>query len=283
MTLLPLNFKKKLSRFMNWFDFGSAVMVGLLAFFSGPGGMLAYENQAGPDEAKEKAALQEKVTRLVNDYKVSQNLHMLVQAAGGPDVGVVVDLQRATARDKTLKDTFEEEERATGIALAHARQLTAGDRLDLYNQLDDIHPTPDYFRGPSKSTEGYLTFRRAQSQVMDRPDFAPTVETARDIVSRSESYGGPMLGCIFGPFLLSLGGMFGFCAARRGLCKSIGKDEKKAKEAETLRQAAEAESRAADAAEQERVSKLPTAVATATERDIRVRQIKLAAKGGAGP
>ena len=271
MTLLPL--KKKLSRFMQWFGLGSAVAVGAAAFCAGPAGLTVYERHGGPDEAREKAALQEKVTRLVADYKISQNMHMLMQTAGGPDVGVVVDFQRAAARDKSLKDAFEAEAENTGIALAHARQISSNDRDGLYGQLEGIQPKPDYLRTPSS-----LTFRHAQSQVMDRPGFTPSLETAREIVSHADHRMSLALGCLFGPFLISLAGIFGFYAVGKRLDLSVKNDAQAEKDAEAARLAAEAERVAGESAERERVAQLPVAVATALEKDISVRQIRLAAK-----
>ena len=273
MKRIPLSYKKKLSRCMNWFGLNSAMTLGVVTFFSGGAGLMVYERHAGPGEAREKAVLQEKVTHLLMDYKVSQNMNLLLQTTGGPDTGVIVDYQRAAARDKSLRDAFEAEAKDTGIALAHARQISAHDRYDLYEQLDKIQPTPDYFRKP-----GLLTFSHAQSQVMDRPGFAPSLETAREIVTHADHRGALTLGCLLGPFLLGLAGMFGFHAGRKRLDQSIEGDEAEARNAETKMLAAEAERKAAEAAEAERVTNLPAAVATATERDIRVRQIKLASR-----
>ena len=294
MKLVPLSVKKKINRFMQWFDVCSAMVLGCVALFGGIGGMLFYGVHGGPQEAQEKTVLQEKVTHLLKTYNVSQSMHTIVmEAKDGSGIAVAIDPPRAREQDKRLKDAFNTEAQQTGIALAHARQLSPHDRYDLYKQLDPIQPLPDFFKkAPDKDADVFLTFSFAQSRVMNRPGFKPTVETAREIISHTSNNSAlPILGSILGPVLLSVAGMFGFCAARRRLDASIDKEEdairqaeRKAQEAarnaEAAHQQAEADRLRAEAAEQERIAKLPVAVATALEHDISVRQIKLAPKPG---
>ena len=123
---------------------------------------------------------------------------------------------------------------------------------------------------------------------MDRPGFKPTVETAREIVNYPGYAGVVFVTCFAGPLLLSIGGVFGFCSVRRRLDDSIydeeqaisrAKDEAARKEKEDAKKA-EAEviaRKVAEAAEADRLAKLPPSVEL--DRDISVRQIRLVDKG----
>jgi hypothetical protein len=282
MKLLPLSAKKKLSRFMHWFDFFSILFVTVGGLFGGLASVLTYDAVGG--DKQQKAALQEKVDHLLQSYKMSQSMHTVVVASEkGAKLGL--DLPVSRAGDKSLNDAFNAEAQSVGIALAHARGLSPNQRYELYKPLQAIQPLPDYFRKMGKDAD-FTLFSWQQSEVMNRPGFTPTLESAREIAGKADYGGLVAVGAILGPPLLGGCGIFAFCAMRRRLDKSIERDEDdltKEKEAvekaEAQRQAEEAARKAVEAAEAERIAKLPPSVSL--ERDIAVKQIKIKlSKGG---
>lgn len=294
MQLLPLRFKKAISKQLHRLGFVTALFLGFGSFLGGTIGMLVYQQHGGPDEAKEKTVMQEKVDHLLKTYRLSESMHVLVQGQSeGKNYALV--LPEAKEKDKVLRADFEAEAQATGIALAHARQLSPKDQQALYQKLGEIQPLPDYFvkAPPRDDISPFLALSINQHRIMHRPDFKPTLATAREIVTATGEGGWTIPAFMFGPALLSLAGIFGYWGARRTLDKSIDKEETAIYEAETAaaasqraaeaqRQADEAAKLAAEAAERERLENMPVAVAAPLDRDISVRQIKLAPKTPAG-
>ena len=282
MKLLPLHVKRKISSRMHLPGFLTAMLLSVGAFIGGLGGLFVYQEHGGPHKGQEKAVMQEKITHLLTTYKTSESMHLLVTGqAKGQDFALV--LPKAQEKDKSLRAVFETEAQATGIALAHSRELSPNDRYLLHKQLTVISPLPDYFKNANADDATFLLYSFRQSRVMNRPGFTPTVETAREIVSGPDRGGLVTVGFIFSPLLLTLGGMFGYCALRKRLDKSIQNEDialslakEVAEREEIARKEMEAERAAAEAAERERIAKLP--VTTVLENDISVRQIKLAAR-----
>jgi hypothetical protein len=211
-------------------------------------------------------------------------MHQVLQAAE-KDPGYGFDLPKAQAKEKSLMDAFNAEEQALAIEIAHAPNLNAHQRYLINKPLMEIQPQLGYFRSTKDEDEAFALYNHYLSQLKRRPDFTPSIETARELAAEP-GYGTPIaLGAILGTPVLMLGGVFLFCAARRRLDGSIAKDEKairaaeeEAQKAEEKRKADEAARLAEEAAERERVAKLPPPVEL--DRDISVRQIKLK-NGGA--
>jgi hypothetical protein len=130
---------------------------------------------------------------------------------------------------------------------------------------------------PPCSPQAFLLFNTMQSRTMDRPGFTPTVETAGTIVKHSDYPTAIAMGSVFGPPILAIAGLFGFCALRKRLDRSIVEDETEIVQQEEETKKAEAVRLAVEVAEKERLDKLPPSVSI--DRDIKVRQIKL--KNGA--
>lgn len=289
MKLVPLNVKKWISKQLHRVGFMTATVIGAVSFLGGIGGMLFYQEYGGPGEAKEKIVMQEKVDHLLKTYKMSESMHLLVQAEGkGQDVALV--LPKAQEKDKTLRAAFEAEAQATAIALAHERHLSPKDEFELYKKLGVIDPLPDYFKKTRMDNDNtqFCFLSYAQHRVMNRPGFTPTIETAREIVSHiPDNVVLPTMACVFLPSLLTAGMIFGYSAGRKRLDTSIRVEEKAIEQAQLAAEKAEkkalraqriaAAARAkAEEAERQRLANLPVAVATALENDISVRQIKLA-------
>jgi hypothetical protein len=295
MKLLPLNAKKKLSKFMGWFDFGAAMFVVLGSFIGGIGGMVGYERLPRPGGTAENTSLTQKADHLLTSYEKSKAMHVVVLAAEkGEKLGV--DLTQAKEADAKITADFNAEAQAVGIAVAGARHINPHQRYELYKKLEDIKPHPDYFKSGATGDEDLLLFTAGRAHVMKGSNAAPTIEQTRKIVA-FPSPGVPLvMACIFGPLALGIGGVWGFCAARRRLDNSIYAEEKAIKEAEQARRDAElaaqraeqqkekdeanrlAENVAREAAELERRANLPAAVAEPLEHDISVRQIRLTDK-----
>lgn len=284
MQLLSLAMKQKLSRCLNKFRSGTLVLLLGGSYLVGLGGIFVVPNLSGSGASKQAAALQQKVDHLLSSYRMSQSMDMVVKA-GAPDKSFGLDLPTARQKDSSLKQAFETEAQATGIALAHARGLSAEQRYKLYHALDEIKPKPDYFPAHGESDADFMLFNPKQAHVMNRPHFQQTLASAREIATIPGNGTGLVLGVIFGPMVLTGIGAFGFCAARRRLDRSIENEEKMIaqaeedrRQAEALRQAEEAARIAAEEAERKRIAALPPS--TRLERDIRVKQLKLAPQKG---
>ncbi len=289
MELVSLNLKKNISRRMNWFGELSALLVIVGGFWAGMGGLLRveYKGAGGTGEKQEDTALQQKVTHLLQTYDTKKSLDTIIALADkGTDMGL--DIARAHERQKGLNAAFNAEAQVTGIALADARLLSPDERYKLYQRLDVISPHPDYFRSTkSGDNDAFILFNHSQSKVMDRPGFKPSVEAARRIVDYNGHPTLFVMGFFFGSPLLALGGVFAFSKARNRFNQSIYDEERairdaeekerQAREAKDKEAAARAEAEARQLAEeQERLAKLPPS--TTLDRDIQVRQIKLAPK-----
>jgi hypothetical protein len=284
MKLLPLSVKKKLSKVMKWFEFGTAITVICGSFLAGVGGMIAYQNIG---DKNEKTVLQQKVDHLLTSHRVSRSMHTIVEGTekGGD---FALNLPKAREKEAALTAAFNAEAEATGVALVHARGISPAQRSELYKQLGEIKPQPDYFKNGTNGADDFILFSFAQSRVMNRPGFTPTIETAREITAYPDLSGLVVAGSMFGPLLLSIGGIFSFCSARRRLDDSIHSEESAIRGAEDAarrlerekaqKEEAEAVARkAVEAAEAERLAKLPPSVEL--DRDISVRQIRLTGKG----
>ena len=274
MKLLPLNTKKNIHRFMSRFRGGTAALLIVGATFAGIGGLIGWEitGAGGPGRDKEKTSLQEKVDRLLETNRTMRSFNAVTNVlAAGRDFAL--DPVKVQAKQAELKAAFNAEEEATGIALAHAQTLSPHERTNLYTQLSSLKPLPDYLRAPGED-EDFMTLEPLRKQVMSRPGFTPTLATAREIIAGPRYGGKLLLTGLLGAPIFAIISVFGFAATRKRLGKSIHKDEVELKRAEeAARQAAEAQQ-----AQQAQQAALSPNVTTVLDRDIRVRQIKLAGR-----